>query len=553
MKKTNRNIIGAIVASTVLASCGPKGLQFNAEPLRLGDLPEKNQELSEEELKSWSHADLLTDTIPGMSVNRAYEELIRDQEGETVIVGVIDSGIDNEHEDLASVMWVNPNEIPGNGIDDDKNGFVDDVYGWNFLGDIVEENLEYTRIVRDFEDLYGDDPSQASQEEKTLYEDAKAEYEKERKQSQTNYNRYLMLLTNLQRGEKNLKTAIGVDQLSIDRVREFETDSTQLMNDKNFMLNIMTNAGENLEEVYSQLDNAMEYFQARLDSHFKKDLYARANNLGDDENDFSVTIYGNNQVSGPDPKKEDAKHGTHVAGIIAANRTNDKGAKGVAQNVQILSVRAVPDGDEYDKDISLAFRYAVDNGAKVINTSFGKYFSTHPEKVMEAIKYAAEHDVLIVNAAGNEGLDLDEKQVYPNDQNPKNTTEIADNFLNVGSITPAYGKAMVSGFSNYGKLNVDIFAPGSQIYASTPLDTYEFLQGTSMASPAVAGVAALIRSYYPKLTAAQVKQVIMDSGLAFEGEVIVSGDPNKTMPFSELSVSGKIANLYNALILADEQ
>ncbi|GGE08560.1 S8 family peptidase [Psychroflexus salis] len=553
MKKTNRNIIGAIVASTVLASCGPKGLQFNAEPLRLGDLPEKNQELSEEELKSWSHADLLTDTIPGMSVNRAYEELIRDQEGETVIVGVIDSGIDNEHEDLASVMWVNPNEIPGNGIDDDKNGFVDDVYGWNFLGDIVEENLEYTRIVRDFEDLYGDDPSQASQEEKTLYEDAKAEYEKERKQSQTNYNRYLMLLTNLQRGEKNLKTAIGVDQLSIDRVREFETDSTQLMNDKNFMLNIMTNAGENLEEVYSQLDNAMEYFQARLDSHFKKDLYARANNLGDDENDFSVTIYGNNQVSGPDPKKEDAKHGTHVAGIIAANRTNDKGAKGVAQNVQILSVRAVPDGDEYDKDIALAFRYAVDNGAKVINTSFGKYFSTHPEKVMEAIKYAAEHDVLIVNAAGNEGLDLDEKQVYPNDQNPKNTTEIADNFLNVGSITPAYGKAMVSGFSNYGKLNVDIFAPGSQIYASTPLDTYEFLQGTSMASPAVAGVAALIRSYYPKLTAAQVKQVIMDSGLAFEGEVIVSGDPNKTMPFSELSVSGKIANLYNALILADEQ
>jgi len=553
MKKTNRNIIRAIVASTVLASCGPKGLQFNAEPLRLGDLPEKNQELSEEELKSWSHADLLTDTIPGMSVNRAYEELIRDQEGETVIVGVIDSGIDNEHEDLASVMWVNPNEIPGNGIDDDKNGFVDDVYGWNFLGDIVEENLEYTRIVRDFEDLYGDDPSQASQEEKTLYEDAKAEYEKERKQSQTNYNRYLMLLTNLQRGEKNLKTAIGVDQLSIDRVREFETDSTQLMNDKNFMLNIMTNAGENLEEVYSQLDNAMEYFQARLDSHFKKDLYARANNLGDDENDFSVTIYGNNQVSGPDPKKEDAKHGTHVAGIIAANRTNDKGAKGVAQNVQILSVRAVPDGDEYDKDISLAFRYAVDNGAKVINTSFGKYFSTHPEKVMEAIKYAAEHDVLIVNAAGNEGLDLDEKQVYPNDQNPKNTTEIADNFLNVGSITPAYGKAMVSGFSNYGKLNVDIFAPGSQIYASTPLDTYEFLQGTSMASPAVAGVAALIRSYYPKLTAAQVKQVIMDSGLAFEGEVIVSGDPNKTMPFSELSVSGKIANLYNALILADEQ
>ena len=552
MKKTNSKIFGAILASTVLVSCGPKGLQFEAEPLRLGDLPEKNKELTEDELKSWSHADLLTDTIPGMSVNRAYEELIRDQEGETVIVGIVDSGIDNEHEDLASVMWVNPNEIAGNGIDDDENGYTDDIHGWNFLGDIVEENLEYTRIVRDFEDRYGDDKSAASEEEIALYEKAQEEYDTQKKQSQTNYNRYLMLLTNLQRGEKNLKAAIGVDKLTMENVRSFESDSTNLMNDKNFMLNIMTNAGENLEDIYGQLDDAMDYFKGRLDSHFKMDLYARANKLGDDEDDFSVTVYGNNQVSGPDPKKEDAKHGTHVAGIVAADRTNDKGAKGVARNVKIMSVRAVPDGDEYDKDIALAFKYAVDNGAKVINTSFGKYFSTHPEKVMEMIKYAEDNDVLIVNAAGNEGLDLDENRVYPNDQTPENPTEISKNFLNVGSITPAYGKAMVSGFSNYGKLNVDIFAPGSQIYASTPLDEYEFLQGTSMASPAVAGVAALVRSYYPKLTAAQVKQVIMDSGLAFEGEVIVSGDPNKMMKFSELSVSGKIANLYNALILADE-
>lgn len=553
MKTNYRNYFGAIAASIVVASCGTKGLQFEAEPLRLGDLPEKNQDLSEDELKSWSHADLLTDTIPGMSVNRAYEELIRDQEGEIVIVGVIDSGIDNEHEDLASVMWMNPNEIPNNGIDDDENGFVDDVYGWNFLGDIVEENMEYTRIVRDFEKIYGEDQSEASDAEIKQYKAAKAEYEKEMKSTQTNYNRYLMLLTNMQRGEEGLKNAMQVDKLTLETVRAFETDSTELKNQKNFMMNVMTNAGENLDEVYEQLNQAKDYFGGRMDSHFNMDLYARPKNLGDDENDFSITVYGNNQVSGPDPKKEDAKHGTHVAGIIAADRTNDKGAKGVAQNVKILSVRAVPDGDEYDKDITMAFRYAVNNGAKVINTSFGKYFSTYPEKVEEAIKYAAENDVLIVNAAGNDASDLDEVRVYPNDQTPENETEIADNFLNVGSITPAYGKAMVSGFSNYGKSSVDIFAPGSQIYASSPLDTYEFLQGTSMAAPGVAGIAALIRSYYPKLSAAQVKQVIMDSGLAFEGEVIVGGDPDNTVDFSELSVSGKIANLYNALILADEQ
>lgn len=552
MNKTYRNWIGAIVASTLVASCGTKGLQFEAEPLRLGELPEKNQPPTEEELKRWSHADLLTDTIPGMSVKRAYDEIIKDQEGEVVIVGVIDSGIDNEHEDLASVMWVNPKEVAGNGLDDDENGFIDDVNGWNFLGDIVEENLEYTRIVRDFENKYGDNPAQTGNEEKELYEAAKAEYETERKSTQTNYNRYLMLQTNLQKSEVGLKEAMKVDQLTIETVSAFESDSIDLMNQKNFVLNIMTNAGENLEDVYSQLDDAKDYFQGRLDSHFNLKLNARAEKLGDDENDFNVTVYGNNQVSGPDPKKEDAKHGTHVAGIIAAARNNDKGVDGVAKNVQIMSVRAVPDGDEYDKDIALAIRYAVDNGAKVINTSFGKYFSTHPEAVNDAIRYAAEKDVLIVNAAGNESLDLDENRVYPNDQHPDAPTEIADNFLNVGSITPQYGKAMISGFSNYGKKNVDIFAPGSQIYATTPLDTYEFLQGTSMASPAVAGVAALIRSYYPKLTAAQVKKVIMDSGLAFEGEVIVGGDPKNTKPFSELSVSGKIANLYNALILADE-
>lgn len=547
-----RNWMGAIVVSSLLVSCGTKGLQFEAEPLRLGDLPEKNQPPTEEELKRWSHADLLTDTLPGMSVQRAYDEIIKDQEGEIVIVGVIDSGIDHEHEDLASVMWVNPNEIAGNGIDDDKNGFIDDVNGWNFLGNIVEENMEYTRIIRDFEKKYGMDESAATSQEKEQYKAALAEYEKEQKSAQSRYNQYLMIQTNLEKSEQALKEAIGTDKLTLAAVEAFDAESSDLANEKNFMLNLMSNAGDDLPAIYEQLASAKDYFQGRLDSHFNKNLNARAEKLGDDENDFSVTIYGNHEVSGPNPKKEDAKHGTHVAGIIAAIRNNDKGVDGVAKNVKIMAVRAVPDGDEYDKDIALAIRYAVDNGAKVINTSFGKYFSTYPEAVNDAIRYAAEKDVLIVNAAGNESLDLDENRVYPNDQHPDAPSEIADNFLTIGSITPQYGKAMISGFSNYGKKNVDIFAPGSQIFASTPLDTYEYLQGTSMAAPAVAGVAALIRSYYPKLTAAQVKKVIMDSGLAFEGDVMVGGDPTNTMPFSELSVSGKIANLYNALILADE-
>jgi subtilisin family serine protease len=217
-----------------------------------------------------------------------------------------------------------------------------------------------------------------------------------------------------------------------------------------------------------------------------------------------------------------------------------------------MPIRAVPDGDEYDKDIALGIRYAVDNGASIINTSFGKYHSTHPEWVMEAIEYAAENDVLIVNAAGNEGINLDEMRVYPNDETPENPADFVNNFINVGSITSEYGGNLVSGFSNYGKNSVDIFAPGSSIYATTPLDTYEFLQGTSMASPNAAGVAAMVRSLYPKLSAAQVKQILMESGLSTEQEVILGGDPSETKPFDEISVSGKMVNMYNAIILASK-
>ena len=311
------------------------------------------------------------------------------------------------------------------------------------------------------------------------------------------------------------------------------------------------NVNENIPKALEQLNEGIDYYSGRLDTHFNLDLNGRAK-TGDDPYDITDTNYGNNQVSGPDPKMEDAKHGTHVAGIIAAQRDNNIGINGVANNVKILVVRAVPDGDEYDKDIALGIRYAVDNGAKVINTSFGKYFSTNPEWVTDAIKYAAKNDVLIVNAAGNEGLNVDENRIYPNDQYLAVPKEISDNFLTVGALNYDYGSDLVANFSNYGKTNVDVFAPGTKIWSTTPNNEYEYLQGTSMASPAVAGVAALIRGYYPDLSAGQVKQIIMDSGLSTNASVIVGGDVNDTQSFKDLSSSGKMVNLYNALILADK-
>ena len=172
------------------------------------------------------------------------------------------------------------------------------------------------------------------------------------------------------------------------------------------MLTQMLNFSDDIPSFIERIQGGVSYFEGRLNSHFDTTTDFREL-IGDDPDDNYKPILWKQRCGRSRPKKADAKHGTHVAGIIAAQRDNGIGMNGVAQNVQIMAVRAVPDGDEYDKDIANAIRYAVDNGAKVINTSFGKYYSTHPQWVWDALAYASENDVLIVNAAGNEGTDLD--------------------------------------------------------------------------------------------------------------------------------------------------
>jgi len=305
---------------------------------------------------------------------------------------------------------------------------------------------------------------------------------------------------------------------------------------------------QTIPEIIKTIDNDITQIEDLLKNYALGVNYREV--LGDNPYDITDTSYGNNNVVGPKP--EGARHGTHVSGIIAAQRDNGIGMDGVANNnIKIMAIRAVPNGDEYDKDIALAIRYAVDNGAKVINTSFGKYYAQNPEWVYDAIQYAAKNDVLIVNAAGNEGLNLDDpaNRVYPNDQ-LDTTSEMSDTFLTIGALDDTYGSEVVASFSNYGKSNVDIFAPGKHIWSTTPNNTYEFLGGTSMAAPNVAGIAAMLRSYYPKLKAKRIKQIIISSGLSITNAVIVAGDPTKRAKFNELSKSGKIANMYNAFKLA---
>ncbi len=543
----------AAATTLLLASCG------SVAPIDAALLENTTKEtlktssVEDAQLKSWSYTDLATDTIPGMSVDKAYAELIPNLKGTNVIVAVVDSGIDIEHEDLKNVIWTNEDEIPNNGIDDDKNGYIDDVHGWNFLGNIVGENLEFTRIVRRYEDSFaGKSASDISEDDKetfVLYQKAKAELSKEYDDTKANYDRYSQMLEQLNNSHEAISKKLGKEDYTAADLAAISNPSEE--NQKNIaVLTQMLSFGSSIPDFKERLTGGVNYFNGRLENHFTTETDFRGV-LNDDPYDITDTNYGNNDVDGPDPKKEDAMHGTHVAGIIAAQRGNGIGMDGVAQNVEIMVVRAVPDGDEYDKDVALAIRYAVDNGAKVINTSFGKAYSQNPEWVWDAIKYAGKKDVLIVNAAGNDGIDLDVVASYPNDQSGTGA-EISDNFITIGALNYKYGKEMVATFSNYGATSVDLFSPGVKIWSTTPLDTYKYLQGTSMASPNVAGVAAMIRSYYPKLSAGQVKQVLMDSGIHVSAPVIVGGEESNIQPFDAISKSGKTANLYNALIMASK-
>lgn len=545
----------AASAAFLMASCGGGSAPIVATPVEnIDTLPLKVAPLSDTQLKSWTMTDLTLDTIPGMSVDRTYSEIIKNKKGEKVIVAVVDSGIDIEHEDLKNIIWTNQDEIPGNGKDDDNNGFVDDIHGWNFLGDIVGENLEYVRYIRKLGPKYEGKTeasiSAADRAEFAIYQKAKAEYEKEYQETVGGVAQYKQILSQVKPAHAAMTKKLGKADYTAKDLAAIK-DPTPAEQQMIGGLNQMLSFGDSVPEVIKELEGGVAYFSGRLDTHFNMEKDFRGV-LGDNPDTMDIKVYGNNDVDGPDPKKEDAKHGTHVAGIIAAQRNNNIGMNGVAQDVEIMVVRAVPDGDEYDKDIALAIRYAVDNGAKVINTSFGKYYSPHAQWVWDAIKYAGSKDVLIVNAAGNEGFDLDGIQVYPNDQTTDNTTEIADNFITIGALNYKYGSELVANFSNYGVANVDVFAPGVKIWSTTPLNTYEYLQGTSMASPAVAGVAAMLRSYYPSLSAKQVKQILMDSGLSTNTPVVLGGDPSKTNNFSKISKSGKMVNMYNAFIMADK-
>lgn len=523
------------------------------------------------ELQTWYQKDYLLDGIPGISLDKWYHSNKKKPKEESIIVAVIDTQIDINHEDLQGQLWINNKEIPNNGIDDDHNGYIDDVNGWSFIGTksggyVVWSNYEYVRIVREWGSLFKDKTeSQIAAQNLNKYK----EYHRALKmfdEKNTYYKRWFKSL--------NYKTSLY--PLVKDTLKHFfpkedytykQLDSLYKKyktNDKKFgqrrddndrdlgaLINCMM---ANLDMDQKNLEDIQDK-QTQLDSVINKNLNIDYNErllIGDNPNVLEKG-YGNNNVSNNKVGHRSFQdHSTKMAGVIGANRRNNIGIKGIVQEVKIMPLNISPSGDEHDKDIAMAIRYAVDNGAKIINMSFWKEFSLHKEWVFEAMKYAEEHNVLLVHISGNDGFDIDKNPSYPNDNDFESFKEICSNFINVGSISHKLDSTFVSDFSNYGKQNVDLFAPGDEIYSTGAANSYKSDSGTSMAAPMVSGTAALIWLYYPNLTVQEVKQIILDSGTAYNIEVIVPGTKDKKVPFSELSKSGKVLNVYNAMQMAEK-
>ena len=510
-------------------------------------------------LKGWHLRDEQTDSFHGISINKAYE-FLKGRKSKPVIVAVIDSGVDTANEDLKNILWTNPKEVAGNGIDEDKNGYVDDVHGWNFLGgkdgrNIKTESAEASRIYHRYKSKFDkklvNEPL-LSGDEKEQYElwkqasaivNAKPEDEMELMFLEMAYKA-------VKKHEKVLQQEMKKDTFTIAEVEKLAPVSPEAQKAKFGYITFMKLTGiegdETNTSTFSQLE---EYISQKKKAAVAKDSVpknVREEIVKDDYSNINDRFYGNNDVMGPSPM-----HGTHVSGIIGAQRGNGIGAEGVADNVKIMMIRAVPDGDEYDKDIALAIKYAVDNGAKVINMSFGKGLSPEKKWVDSAVRYAELKDVLIVHAAGNDAEDNDTTGNFPN-PDLKILHRKASNFITVGAGSdPKINGSYIAEFSNYGKNTVDIFAPGVKIYSTLPgHSSYGFLQGTSMASPVVAGVAALIRSYFPDLSAKQVKYAIEKSAVKDTTIKVTKPGTKEVVPMFVLSTSGGLLNAYNAVEIA---
>ena len=515
--------------------------------------------------KNWQALDPSSDKVLGISLQKAYDYLSsKNKKATPIIVAVLDSGIDTTHEDLKNILWTNTKEIPGNGIDDDKNGYIDDVHGWNFLGGKNGQSVkrapdERSRIYHKYKAKFLNalvDTNSLSAADKILYATwKKTETELNFSDEEKDQLKYVeMLASAFKKHDKVLKQEMNVVSYNRETLTKFIPTTIIGKEAKLGLLSLhrLMQLDETELNTYTiaQIDEYIEGKNVAFSAKEKLPNDERTIIVRDNYYNFSDAFYGNNDIMGPTPN-----HGTHVSGIVAASRNNGTGIDGVADAVKIMMVRVVPDGDEYDKDVALAIRYAVNNGAKIINMSFGKAYSPEKYWVDSAVAYAEQNDVLLVHSAGNENYNLDSITVFPN-ANLAAYKKNASSFITVGasSDTLITESSIAADFSNYGKQTVDLFAPGVKIYSTLPGgNTYGNQDGTSMAAPIVTGVAALLRTYYPSLTAKQVKTILEKTVFtpAASAPCFLPGNSSIATPFGTLSKTGGIVNAYNAVVLAN--
>jgi len=495
--------------------------------------------------RNWQLLDEAADHIPGISVERAYRELLAGKTPkQTVLVAIIDNGIDTSHVDLKANLWVNPKEVGGNKKDDDNNGYVDDVHGWNFIGGRDGEDVHFDtfEVTREYARCHNQPAASGEPAitDQSYCQKVEADYNKQKADIERNVQTYHQIRDVMQQIIPALTKAVAPDTLSADRVRALKPTTPQMTQMRQIYLELASEGA-----TPSVIEDGLKSLEGQL-KYALNPAYNPRTIVSDNYTDVSERHYGNADVMGQDPK-----HGTHVAGIIGAVRGNGVGVDGIAAAVKFMMIRTVPDGDERDKDVANAIRYAVDNGARIISMSFGKAYSPYKADVDDAVKYADAHGVLMVHAAGNDGADLGKAKNFPNPMylsggRPRN-------WIEVGASSWKGGDKLAAPFSNYGQQQVDVFAPGVDILSTVPGNSYERDSGTSMAAPVVSGLAALILDFYPNLTSTDLKNIIMASVTKTDQSVSRPGSEDKdSVSFQTLSVTGGIVNAYNALKMAEQ-
>ena len=509
--------------------------------------------MQDNDLKTWYHKDFSTTNVYGVNTNNAYKFLeSKGLKPRTVVVGVLDSGVEVDHPGLINNMWKNPNEIPNNGIDDDKNGYVDDIYGWNFIGgktaDVDADNLEVTRMVKKYQPIFeGTDSAKnrANQakmpEEYAMYQKSKKLFDEKGSEAKQYYQYFSGFNNAIPSIIKTLngKTLTKANLAAIKPASQEDSRNLQILNS---LVQDAENIGKTPKEVEEllrkEVDGALKHYESQATKHYNLDFDPRKEIVGDNYDNYNEKHYGNNHYEGPD-----ASHGTHVSGIIAGLPHGNEVQYGVAHKVaKIMTVRAVPDGDERDKDVANAIRYAVDNGAKILNMSFGKAVSPGKKYVWDAMKYAEKKGVLLVKAAGNDNQNIGENEYFPtNFMKQSDEKPFVSNMIVVGASTNN-NQNLRARFSNYNGKMVDVFAPGQEIYSTVPDAKYEYLQGTSMASPVVAGAAAVLWAYMPSLTPQQIKEALVKT----VNKSTVNANVDSNANFDQISVAGGVIDLYKA-------